>query len=344
MRRRRSAVLFLVINIVVSLSVALLVITLFSSSQQEEQPPIRPSIVVFVTSTIDPLLPPQDALQATVYAQSETLAALERQATTLAQATAIPSGSGGGVVGNVPTQSTSNPQTVPTTSSDEELPTIPPNLLPQLPTIGAETATAIVVTNTLPADGCERYFVQAGDTASTIATRFEVSLSELFVLNGINDRTILNIGDELLIPGGACEPEVTPTVTPTARPTFNLTFVAPTVTLGPTAIDSQIEISGVLNTGDITAEQVEIQNLGGEINLENWSLTDEQGNTYTFPAVRLVPGSIIRVLTRSGTNTPGFLYWNQNTPIWSPGETATLSDTDGVVQAVFTIEEAFQEE
>lgn len=340
MRRRRSAVLFLVINVVVSLSVALLVITLFSSSQEEEQPPIRPSIVVFVTSTLDPLLPPQDALQATVYAQGETLAAIERNATASAQ-TADADGSGGASSGNIPTQSA--PQATQPASSDDELPTIPPNLLPALPTIGADTATAFAVTNTLPPDGCERYFVQAGDTASTIATRFEVSLSELFILNGINDRTILNIGNELLIPGGDCEPEVTPTVTFTPRPTFNLTIVAPTVTLGPTAVDSQIEITNILNTGDITAEQVEIQNLGGEINLQGWTLTDEQGNTYTFPQVRLVPGSIIRVLTRSGTNTPGFLYWNQNTPIWSPGETATLSDADSVVQSVLTIDEAFEE-
>lgn len=329
MGRRRSAGLFLIINVVVSLSVALLVITLFSSTQDKEEPPIRPSIVVFVTATTDPLRPPQDALQATVDAQAGTLAAIERNTTASAQAALE-------VTNLPPEQGGTTPRPTQFSSSDEELPTIPPNLLPNLPTQNSNTATS-QATNTLPPDGCERYFVQAGDTASKIAEQFGVSLSNLFTLNGINDRTILNIGDELLIPGGDCRPEVTPTVTPTPRPTFNLTIVAPTVTLAPTAVDSQVEITNILNTGDITAEQVEIQNLGGEINLQGWTLTDGQGNTYTFPSVRLVPGSIIHVLTRTGIDTPGFLYWNQNTPIWSSGETATLSDVSGAVQSVFTI-------
>ncbi|MBZ0304786.1 MAG: lamin tail domain-containing protein [Anaerolineae bacterium] len=330
MGRRRSAGLFLMINVIVSLSVALLVITLFSSTQDEEEPPIRPSIVVFVTATLDPLLLPQDALQATVDAQAGTLAAIQRNATASVESAIA--------ISSAPTEQGATPRPTQQAVANEELPTIPPNLLPNLPTQSNNTAVPLA-TNTLPPDGCERYFVQAGDTASKIAEQFEVSLSNLFILNAINDRTILNIGDELLIPGENCRPEVTPTVTQTPRPTFNLTFVAPTVTLAPTVENSQIEITNVLNLGDITAEQVEIQNLGGEINLEGWTLTDGQGNTYTFPPVRLVPGSILRVLTRSGNNTPGFLYWNQNTPMWSPGETATLSNASGAVQSVFTVGE-----
>ncbi|MFP4323507.1 MAG: LysM peptidoglycan-binding domain-containing protein, partial [Anaerolineales bacterium] len=219
---------------------------------------------------------------------------------------------------------------------DDELPTVNPALIPLLPGAGEGANSSLAPTAT-PEDGCERYFVQSGDTASTIATRFGIGLSDLFVLNGINDQTVLQIGQELLIPSATCEPEISPTITPTPQPTFNLTFVAPTATLPDVPEDSQLEIVQVLNPGDITSEQVEIRNQGGEINLLGWTLSDAEGNIYTFPEVRLVPGSVIRVSTRSGTNTPGFLYWNLNTPVWERGETATLSNAAGEIQSLLTV-------
>lgn len=329
MARRRSNSLFLVLNVIISLSVALLVITLYSARQQEEEPRARPTIILVVTATPDPRQPlSADALQATVDSQAGTIIAYERE---LAQA-AVQSNS------ETVAQQPSAAASVGVSESDAALPTIDPTLIPPLPkTVEVGAGGGIGATAELPADGCQRYFVQSGDTAGAIATRFEVSLSELFVLNGINDQTILQIGQELLIPGESCNPPVTPTATLTPRPTFNLTLVAPTATLPIIETNSQVKIVRVSNPGDITAEQVEIQNEGGEINLLGWKLSDSQGNIYTFPDVRLVPGSVIRVSTRTGTNTPGFLYWNQNSPVWQNGEAATLSNATGVVQSVFTV-------
>jgi hypothetical protein len=68
-----------------------------------------------------------------------------------------------------------------------------------------------------------------------------------------------------------------------------------------------------------------------------WTLTDGHGNGYPVPDVRRVPGSVIRISTRSGTNTPGFLYWNQDSPVWELDESATLSNAAGVPQSIFTV-------
>ena len=329
MARRRSGGVFLVVNIIVSLAVALVVIIGWTRLQEDDEPPrARPTLIVVYSPTPDPLQPLSAAqLQGTVDSQAGTLVALERAATSAAAE---------GPVAAIPSQQPSGniPQ-----AADSDLPTIDPELIPDLPPelLSGSGGDASIPAEDLPEDGCERYFVASGDTASTIASRFNVPLSELFVLNGITDQTVLQIGDQLLIPGESCEPEVPPTATPIPQPTFNLTIVAPTATLAQVAPDSQVEIVQILNAGDITAEQVEIQNLGGQINLLGWTLTDGQGNVYTFPDVRLVPGSVIRISTRSGTNTPGFLYWNQNSPVWELDETATLSDAAGVPQSIFTV-------
>jgi LysM repeat protein len=345
MARKRSNSLFIVLNVVVSLAVAGIVIFLYRSLPQTEEPErARPTFIVVYSPTPDPRLLPAEMLQGTVDAQGGTMAALQREATAISlvvtqQAELLAANTGGdqgasiagsGEAGTVPTQQR-QPQS--------DLPTINPSLIPPLPThigggganVSGEDASPI------PEDGCQRYFVQSGDTASTIATRFEVSLSELFILNGINDQTILQIGDELLIPSPECEPEIPPTATPSPQPTFNLTIVAPTATLPIIAEESQVQIVNILNPGDITAEQVEIENQGGEINLFGWTLSDGQGNIYTFPDVRLVPSGIIRISTRAGTNTPGFLYWNQNSPVWEIGEVATLSNAAGIIQSTFEV-------
>ena len=322
MTKRRSNSVFLVVNVVISLAVALLVIAVYTSLQPVEPDRARPTIVLVVTATPDAgALLPAAALQGTVDAQAGTIVALQREA-------AAPIAQGDNLIPSRPPDGASQ-------SSNENLPTIDPALIPNLPEAPVTGANNTSVD--LPEDGCERYFVQSGDTAGAIASRFEVQLSALFVLNGITDQTILQVGDELLIPGDTCEPEVPPTASPVPRPTFNLTLVAPTATLPQITQDSQVQIVNISNSGDVTAEEVEIRNQGGQINLLGWTLSDSEGNIYTFPDVRLVQNSIIRIATRTGQNTPGFLYWNQNSPVWASGETATLSDAAGNPQSIFTV-------
>lgn len=328
--RRQSTGVFLLINAVVSLSVALLVIMFYNATQEEEAPRARPTIVLVFTATPDPNQPlSADQLQLTVDALELTSTAYVSQLNSMAAASA---GGGAGVVSTQIPGSTAAPST-----GDNDLPTLPPEIIPSLPSsLGGGGGSAASPTPTSE-DGCQRYFVRSGDTVSSIAQQFGVTMPAIFQLNGLNDRSILQVGDEILIPSPECEPDATPTPTPSPRPTFNLTIVAPTVTLAPTAQNAQVQLMQVLNFGDVTTEQVDLQNIGGEVNLRGWTLTDSQGNVYTFPEVRLVPGSIIRVLTRTGSNTPGFLYWNLNTPVWERGEVASLRNAEGELQSVLTV-------
>jgi len=332
--RRGNNAVFLVVNIVVSLAVALGAVSLFLASQPKEDTRTRPTIVLVVSATPNPNQPlSADELQGTLDAQSLTLVALQQSATELAlQSTQA--------IAALPTAAPANaqaPAPQPPTP-DAALPTLNPSLIPPLPTVSAGGAVASTGAEPTPEDGCQRYVVQAGDTASTIAARQGVALADLFVLNGINDTTVLQIGQVLLIPSPACKPEPTPSPTPSPRPTFNLTLpAAPTATLIAVPEDAQVRLVQILNFGDITAETVELQNTGGEINLQGWTLADGQGNIFTFPSVRLVPGTVLRVATRVGTNTPGFLYWNQTAALWSRGEIATLSNAQGEVQSILTV-------
>ena len=323
MKQRQSAGLFLVLNVIVSIVVAVGVLTLYSSLQEEEAPRALPAtLILVVTATPNPNQPlAADVIQQTADSLALTVTAYARDSFA-----AQPGGSG-----TIPTQPAGSAPSVP--SSSDDLPTLDPALIPSLPS----SLSTVVVASALPDDGCERYYVQSGDVTGAIATRYGVDLSDLLVLNGINDQTILQVGQELLIPSPNCEPNRPPTETPTPRPTFNLTIVAPTATLAPTAENAQVVITEILNPGDITAEEVVIQNLGGELDMQGWTLSDGQGNIFTFPAIRLVPGSVIRVLTRTGNNTPGFLYWNQNSPIWELGESASLTDSNGALQSVQTV-------
>ncbi len=79
----------------------------------------------------------------------------------------------------------------------------------------------IIVRGTpLPPTNSQRYTVQDGDSLSSIAAEFDVSLDELLSVNDITDPTSLFVGQELIIPGGGAtpEPQAQPTSAPTTAP------------------------------------------------------------------------------------------------------------------------------
>ncbi len=113
-------------------------------------------------------------------------------------------------------------------------------------------------------------------------------------------------------------------------------LVTVTAPQGTTGID--VNIVGVSGAGNLSDEQVVIQNNGTQqLDLTGWTLTDNQGNTYTFPRLTLFPGVKVQLHTTAGLDTPSDLYWDLSSPVWSSGELVALYDIQNIVRAFYRI-------
>jgi len=100
----------------------------------------------------------------------------------------------------------------------------------------------------------------------------------------------------------------------------------------------QIIIRTVVGAGNLESEYVEFFNqTEGVVNLTGWQLLDEAGNRFTFPALILNNSGTVKVFSKSGEDTVIELYWQADAPIWQPGETVTLLDADGNINATYSI-------
>jgi murein DD-endopeptidase MepM/ murein hydrolase activator NlpD len=176
------------------------------------------------------------------------------------------------------------------------------------------------------------YTVQEGDTLGAIAQAYGVSIEDLMAANGLTDPNVLGVGQTLVIPTG---PQSTPTTVPStdASPEPSPTAAShstalPTLTpAGPPLI----EISQVLGSANLAAEVVIVRNRGGGTSLEGWTLSNAEGDTFTFPAITLFTNAQVRVHSAAGSSTPSDLYWGRATPAWTGGALITLRDAAGHV-------------
>ncbi|MDQ0578041.1 lamin tail domain-containing protein [Streptomyces rishiriensis] len=85
------------------------------------------------------------------------------------------------------------------------------------------------------------------------------------------------------------------------------------------------------STRSLNKERVQLTNpTRHAVNLDGWTLADEDGHTYTFHHYRLAPRSTVRVHTGEGHDTRGDLYQNRRTYVWdNERDTATLRDDHG---------------
>lgn len=84
-------------------------------------------------------------------------------------------------------------------------------------TIPSTLPAPIIVSGTpRPSSGSGRYVVKTGDTLSSIAAEYGVSLDDLISVNNITDPVGLHAGDELIIPGANSTPQAQPTAAPQA--------------------------------------------------------------------------------------------------------------------------------
>ncbi|NWJ47488.1 MAG: LysM peptidoglycan-binding domain-containing protein [Chloroflexi bacterium] len=96
----------------------------------------------------------------------------------------------------------------------------------KIPTQGQTTNTA---SNTSQTTGDEAYIVQAGDSLTSVAARFGVSISQLASANNLSVMSYLYIGQTIRIPGQAAAPKPQPTTAPaTPVPTTVLTTMVAT--------------------------------------------------------------------------------------------------------------------
>lgn len=315
---RRVLVGFVFVNILVSLVVALLVIS-YDRSRRPEEPAEGPTQIVILSVTPVPGALQPAEYQSTIDTLQLTGTALYQNAQVVAVVTATPEG-GVEVAGA--------PVTAVATIDPARLPPVPTDLPPGQPT------------PTAASDGCLRHVIQAGEVISVIAEEYGVFPGDILTANGLTEDDVFNlqIGQVLIIPVEGCAALVTPTAIPEASNTpFDLARA--TVTLQPTAVNAQVVIANVLEPGGINSEAVEIRNVGNVVNLQGWTLSNEQGESFRFPEFRMQQGSLVRIYSRQGQNTPAALYWGRETPAWTTGETVTLSDSTGQVQASFRVGE-----
>lgn len=321
--RRRSLITFVVLNVLISLGVALAVISYFGPQNQGGSQQLVITVPILVTATPDP-----NATRNVVIITATPMPGTP-------QAVGLPTG-----LFESPDLTRS-----PVATLDPEL--LASNLSLQ------GTATA------LP-ENCILHTVASGDTPFGIAELYGADGFALMELNGLNDFTAANlqIGDTLIVPLEGCSltaadvadadeeavttttAETDETVEATQRETEAASATPrPTLTVPPTATNAQVEIVNVEDGGDISAEVVEIRNNGATVNLKGWTLTDSQGEVYTFAERIIFSSGSVKVYTRAGTSTPVVLYWGRDAAVWEPGDVVTLRDARGAVQSTYRVPE-----
>jgi LysM repeat protein len=173
--------------------------------------------------------------------------------------------------------------------------------------------------------------VQSGETLGLIAERYDVAVEDIMQANGLTDPNVLDVGQVLLIPMGGFNP------TPTPAPEATVPAPLPTATRDPNVPPPNLAIREVKAPGVLNDETVVMVNSGGPVDLAGWTLRDETGRLYTFPALTLFEGGAVNVHTRAGQDTVIDLYWSQTEAVWSSGELVLLADPNGNLSARFTI-------
>lgn len=263
------------------------------------------------------------------------------------------------------------PVIVITATTDRTQVALPPELLPEGTTLIAPTLDANALATTqgegatlaLP-QNCITHVVQAGEAPFSIAAQYGANPFTLLQVNNLTEQTavLLQIGDVLIVPLEGCPLDqlpgnvtngANPNVAPPAQATLNASATAQadatlalsptagataTLTLPPTAQNAQVQIVGIEKAGDVTAEGVRIRNSGNTINVTGWTLSDAQGNTYTFGERIIFSNQEVTLYTRAGQNTPTVAFWGLDTPVWGDaGDIVTLRDARGNVQATLRV-------
>jgi LysM repeat protein len=181
------------------------------------------------------------------------------------------------------------------------------------------------------------YEVQAGDTLGTIAQRFDVSVADIMAANGLTDPNNIPVGLKLIIPIGGFAPPTEPPATPGPAPTDAVEPPRATATRDPNVPLPRLTVREVLGAGRLTDEVLVLVNEGGPVDLAGWSVRDETGRLFVFPALMLFQDGSVNVHTTAGSDTVTDLFWGQGEPVWASGKVVLLSDANGNLHSRFTV-------
>ncbi len=178
------------------------------------------------------------------------------------------------------------------------------------------------------------YVIEEGDTLEEIAATTGLTVDEILALNGLQSGDNLEPGSVILLPQNSGAQQISEPNTADDADGQENSEVSP----APQSGDGMVTIDIVVAAGDLNEEYVEIRGSGDDpISLQNWSLQDENGNTFVFPEMTMYGSGSIRIYTRVGNSNPLKLYWGQSSAIWESGESVTLLDDTGTVQSVYTV-------
>ena len=168
--------------------------------------------------------------------------------------------------------------------------------------------------------------LRSGEAPYNIAARNFVDLELLMEVNQLTDETAryLKVGDPLIVPVPGC---VVGGVNADGSEDLIVATQAPEPT--PTPVTAQLAVAAVEGLGDITREGIRLRNLGADIIISDWTLTDSDGNTFQFGGALLMEGAEVAVYTRTGTSTGSAWFWGRDESVWQAGETLTIRDPRG---------------
>ena len=154
---------------------------------------------------------------------------------------------------------------------------------------------------TLPPPGPLTHTVQEGQSAWSIAARYNLTLGELLDLNGLPQGAFLQPGDQIIIrlaPGQAPPPTRTPTPEPTAH------LVQEGDSLWSIAIRYNLEIDELLNLNGLTMESVIVPGQELIIRRVEPTATPTETPTPTASATPTLESALAPPLTAEATLTP----------------------------------------
>jgi LysM repeat protein len=151
------------------------------------------------------------------------------------------------------------------------------------------------------------YQVQAGDTFESISSSFNVPANILIEDNGFTSNQPLSEGEVLRIP----------------------------------IYEKGNIILGILRDSIVKRDiSVLVMNNGDESTILNdWTLTDNNGNRFILPNAEIKPNSAIIVHTTKKTaDNPDFYYWELSNTFWTTGDYIAVRDNNGIIKDIYYID------